>query len=69
MCSFFPSVFISDKINEQNELSVSVGRRIDRPTYKQLNPFKFYLDPSTYVEGNPFFETAADLHCRSGLYL
>jgi len=53
---FFPSVFISDKINEQNELSVSVGRRIDRPTYKQLNPFKFYLDPSTYVEGNPFLK-------------
>lgn len=50
---FFPSMFISDKINEQNELSVSIGRRIDRPTYKQLNPFKFYLDPSTYVEGNP----------------
>jgi outer membrane receptor protein involved in Fe transport len=51
---FFPSFFISDKINEQNDLSVSLGRRIDRPTYRQLNPFKFYLDPSTYVEGNPY---------------
>lgn len=51
---FFPSIFISDKLNEQNELGISMGRRIDRPTYKQLNPFKFYLDPSTYVEGNPY---------------
>ncbi len=51
---FFPSFVVSDKVDEQNELSLSVGRRIDRPTYKQLNPFKFYLDPSTYVEGNPY---------------
>jgi hypothetical protein len=47
---------LSDKIDEQNDLSLSVGRRIDRPTYKQLNPFKFYLDPSTYIEGNPFLK-------------
>ncbi len=50
----FPSFFLSDKVDGQNDLSLSVGRRIDRPTYKQLNPFKFYLDPSTYVEGNPY---------------
>ncbi len=52
----FPSIFLSDKIDEQNDLTLSVGRRIDRPTYKQLNPFKFYLDPSTYIEGNPFLK-------------
>lgn len=52
----FPSMFINDKINEQNELNLSISRRIDRPTYKQLNPFKFYLDPSTYVEGNPYLK-------------
>jgi len=51
---FFPTTFISDKIDERNEISLSIGRRIDRPTYKQLNPFKFYLDPSTFVEGNPY---------------
>ena len=50
----FPSLFISDKLNEQNEFSFSFGRRVDRPTYKQMNPFKFYLDPSTYVQGNPY---------------
>ncbi len=53
---FFPSGFVSDKIDEQNELTLSIGRRIDRPTYKQLNPFKFFLDPSTYVEGNPYLK-------------
>jgi len=62
---FFPSVFISDKLNEENELSVSIGRRIDRPTYRQLNPFKFYLDPSTYVEGNPYLGPQTTYTCQA----
>ncbi|MEP6612855.1 MAG: outer membrane beta-barrel protein [Mucilaginibacter sp.] len=52
----FPSIFLSEKLNDKNEISLSVGRRIDRPTYRQLNPFKFFLDPSTYVEGNPYLK-------------
>jgi len=49
----FPNLFVDDKIDEQDDLSFSIDRRIDRPTYNQLNPFKFFLDPSFYVEGNP----------------
>jgi len=52
----FPSIFLSQKLDEKNDISLSVGRRIDRPTYRQLNPFKFFLDPSTYVEGNPYLK-------------
>ncbi len=50
----FPSLFISKKINDQHDAGVSFSRRIQRPTYEQLNPFKFFLDPSTYKEGNPY---------------
>jgi len=49
----FPNLFIDDQIDKQNDLSFTLDRRIDRPTYNQLNPFKFFLDPSFYVEGNP----------------
>ena len=52
----FPSIFLSDKLDDKNEFTISAGRRIDRPTYRQLNPFKFFLDPSTYVEGNPYLK-------------
>ena len=52
----FPNLFFSDKLNEQNELNFSFGRRIDRPTYNQLNPFKFFLNPQYFVEGNPFLK-------------
>lgn len=50
----FPSAFVSYKINDKNSLELNYSRRIARPSYEQLNPFKFYLDPTTYKEGNPY---------------
>ncbi len=49
----FPSVFANHKFNKNNQLSVSYSRRIDRPNYRQLNPFRIFVDPFTYVVGDP----------------
>lgn len=49
----FPSVFINYAVKEHSTIGVSVSRRIDRPNYSELNPFRFFLDPSTYSSGNP----------------
>lgn len=53
---FFPSLFVTQKINEKNTLNYSVSRRINRPDYESLNPFLFYLDQFTYKAGNPFLQ-------------
>jgi hypothetical protein len=50
----FPTAYLSYQLNDKNSFEISYARRIDRPSYDQLNPFKFYLDPSTYKEGNPY---------------
>lgn len=50
----FPSFNLQKKINQNHILTFAATRRIDRPTYQQLNPFKFYLDPTTYKAGNPY---------------
>ena len=50
----FPTAYLTYELNEKNSFEISYARRIDRPGYDQLNPFKFYLDPSTYKEGNPY---------------
>lgn len=50
----FPSAFLSYAANEKNSLEFNYSRRITRPSYDQLNPFKFFLDPTTYKEGNPY---------------
>ncbi|MBK8426846.1 MAG: TonB-dependent receptor [Lewinellaceae bacterium] len=49
----FPSVFVNRKLTEKNQLSFSYSRRIDRPDYRQLNPFRIFVDPYTYVVGDP----------------
>jgi iron complex outermembrane receptor protein len=49
----FPSAFLTYKIKEDQSLGFSVSRRIDRPSYQQLNPFLFLIDVTTYSTGNP----------------
>ena len=34
-------------------MSLSYSRRIDRPSYQNLNPFEFNLDKYTFQRGNP----------------
>ncbi|MDF2191091.1 TonB-dependent receptor [Paraflavitalea sp. CAU 1676] len=52
----FPSVFLNYKLGEDKTIGISVSRRIDRPNYSELNPFRFFLDPSTYSSGNPYLK-------------
>ncbi|MCU7551670.1 TonB-dependent receptor [Chitinophagaceae bacterium LB-8] len=50
---FFPSAFFNYKLKEDQTLGVSISRRIDRPGYRDLNPFLFLIDVSTYATGSP----------------
>ena len=52
--SWFPTVYISYGADKNNQFGLSFGRRIDRPGYQNLNPFRFYIDNFTYEEGNPY---------------
>lgn len=52
--NLFPTLFVSRQLDTNNVLNLSYSRRIDRPNYQNLNPFRFYLDPYTYQEGNPY---------------
>ncbi|WP_299776547.1 outer membrane beta-barrel family protein [uncultured Formosa sp.] len=49
----FPTVNISHDFNEKHSLGLSYGKRIERPTYSDLNPFKYYFNDYTYLQGNP----------------
>ncbi len=52
--NLFPSTFINWKIDSTHTLNLSYSRRIDRPDYGDLNPFRFYNNPYTYFTGNPY---------------
>ncbi|KAA9331279.1 outer membrane beta-barrel protein [Hymenobacter busanensis] len=52
--NLFPSVFAQRQVTPDYDLGFSYSRRLNRPNYGSLNPFRFYRDPYTYEEGNPF---------------
>ncbi len=54
--NLFPTFFLSRQLDSNHVLNLSYSRRIDRPNYQDLNPFKFYLDPITYQVGNPYLK-------------
>ena len=53
---FFPSAFVGYTLNKKNEVGVSLSRRINRPSYNQLNPFKNLIDGFTISTGNPYLK-------------
>ena len=61
----FPSVFLRQKLSAKHQLGMSYSRRIDRPSYEDLNPFLYFLDPYTFQQGNelllPQFTDAVEL--------
>lgn len=52
----FPSAFFNYKLKPEQTLGVSVSRRIDRPGYRELNPFLFQVDATIYDTGNPLLK-------------
>lgn len=51
--SLFPSVFLSQKINDNNDLQLNYSRRINRPGFWQLFPFVDISDSLNISHGNP----------------
>ncbi|MGB5420392.1 outer membrane beta-barrel protein [Algibacter sp.] len=57
---FFPSLYFSHALNDKNELYFNYNKRIYRPHYKQLNPFKYFLNDNTFITGDPNLQPQID---------
>ncbi len=51
---WLPSLSVSYTFNKSSEFSLSYSRKITRPAFSQLNPFRFYFSPLNYWIGNPY---------------
>nr|WP_304608080.1 outer membrane beta-barrel family protein [Lentiprolixibacter aurantiacus] len=49
----FPSLYLSRKLGENNSVNFDYSRRLDRPDYSDLNPFRYFLNENEFGEGNP----------------
>jgi hypothetical protein len=54
--NLFPTLFLQQKVSNNYGINYSISRRINRPSYGSLNPFRLYRDPYTWIEGNPFLQ-------------
>jgi hypothetical protein len=49
----FPSAFAQYNLKNNQSVVLSYNRKIARPSFSMMNPFKFFTSPQTYQEGNP----------------
>lgn len=54
----FPTIYLLYVFNDEYNIGVDFGRRIQRPAFWELNPFRIYLTPFSYSEGNPLLQPA-----------
>ena len=52
--TFVPSVFILKKLSDNETIKFSYSKRIERPDYRDLNPFINTSDPKNITSGNLF---------------
>lgn len=50
--SLFPSVFITYKVDDRQDLQINYSRRVNRPNFFQLMPFPDFGDPQNVSIGN-----------------
>ena len=51
--SLFPSIFADYEISKNSKISFSFSRRVSRPNFRYLDPFRVYYSENYYQTGNP----------------
>jgi outer membrane receptor protein involved in Fe transport len=51
--NLFPSLHLTYDLPQQNAIQLSYSRRINRPGYRSLNPFRSFSDSRNLYQGNP----------------
>jgi hypothetical protein len=52
----FPTFYLLYSFTNNKNIALTYDRRIDRPPYNHLNPFRRYSNAFNYSEGNPFLQ-------------
>lgn len=57
--NFFPSLYITKSIND-DEIYFNYNKRIYRPRYSELNPFRYFTNDNTFNVGDPNLQPQID---------
>ncbi|WP_281322202.1 TonB-dependent receptor domain-containing protein [Flavobacterium aestivum] len=68
----FPTFYLTYNTEKETTFSLNYSRRIERPSYNLLNPFRIYSTATNYTEGNPYltpyFSNNIELACTKGSF-
>jgi outer membrane receptor protein involved in Fe transport len=72
--SFFPSLYLTQKISAKSDMQLNYSRKVNRPNFFQLIPYYNYSDSLNISRGNPdlkpeftnLFELSYDVNFNSG---
>lgn len=53
---FFPTAYVIYKSDESNTFSLNYSKRINRPGFRAINPYRWYINVNSYFTGNPFLQ-------------
>ena len=54
----FPTFYLMHMPSENHSFSLNYSRRIDRPRFQSLNPFRTYINENNFNQGNPNIQPA-----------
>ncbi len=54
--TWVPSLFFMKKLSDRHTFKLSYSKRIERPDYRDLNPFVNTIDPKNISAGNPYLK-------------
>jgi hypothetical protein len=49
----FPTAYLQYQVSQNHSFTLDYSRRISRPDYNSLNPFRYFLNENDYNAGNP----------------
>jgi hypothetical protein len=52
----FPTLFITYNLEDKKSISFNWSKRLNRPGFESLDPFKIVINPFKTVQGNPFLK-------------
>lgn len=52
----FPTAYVSYQLSANHQLSFNYSKRINRPSFRALDPFRWYSNPYSYYSGNPILQ-------------
>ncbi len=62
---FFPTAYVMYKSNESNTFSLNYSKRINRPGFRAINPYRWYTNVNSYFTGNPFYSRLSTIILNS----